>query len=333
MTNNTKTNRIYINLFFTYSIRINFLSFIMTSSCCASTDYGTHCCCGVYFPWTSGDRPKTETDPPLLEEHKEIELADRSFAAFKSLLKAHHFLPDSPLNGENSLSRLRVTQLVYLSNLEEDQSPLTEQDEKIIKTSNQADNDTRCWLRVGIVAGTALIIGGWVVAFPAAIAWSEGRSISVLPPIASLGMQVVGGIMSYVSTGTNPHFASEAADDRQDRIQMLSDLYSKLAAKLIELESTNPDLATEIATQLDIKKIKTAIHKKDPREIELRGLTALEIAKCKILKEAYPPDVILEHRLLIRALESETPPSAGRDESQNKGQKSSSNTLLLQQEE
>ncbi len=73
-----------------------------------------------------------------------------------------------------------------------------------------------------------------------------------LATTVAIGASLLGTLISYVSTGSNPHFASCAANDAQDVYPVITDRFKNYAYCLSDLHESNDledkRLATRLAT-------------------------------------------------------------------------------------
>lgn len=274
------------------------------SSCCSSfsSNYGTRCCGRFYLPWKCGEETRLEPQTANIsaDSIEKVNLSSEGiFNQLASEMGALKFLPQ-----KSNFEDLDLVRLIYLASLDSEKSPFTNKEVEIFKRSYNADKDTRCWLRFGLTGGMLLIAGGWAVGLKVISDWSENQSVEALPVIGSLFCQLVGGFTSYVSTGSNPDFASNAANTRQDKLTNgTSQRYSRMATTLIDLKAKNLELAKLIASKLKFEVIKKAIKKFDPKgkgDKEYPFVICLEAAVAYVLNKPLPKKTTIDLKNYIR---------------------------------
>jgi len=252
-------------------------------SCCTNTEYGSLSYCGAAAPWPCGKQEK------LHEEHivdiQNLALSTLSYQELKTHVQTLQYFPT-----EGS----RFLQLVYLVHLKDEQSPYSRSDLIIFKRSDASDRLTKNWLR-----------GAFIAIFVFAVAaWGLTKSDSPLAEAAIVILSIIGGIVSWIATGSNPDFKSDSANARQDRLAAVPETLLQIGRALVQLKIAHPDLATKLAEELDLKKIQEKMVRDDARAQGAPDLTALESAKCYVLGKEIPERTPVEFEAYLNSLGS-----------------------------
>lgn len=238
-----------------------------------TTPYGCMTPCGAAFPWTCGSDKCPEVvihinlntclRPPNVISTTDQE-AKRLFAILKSqVAEITHF----PTNES------RFGQLIYLAGLSDEQNPYSESDLDVMERCHRSDVSTKRWLNAAFIPalGAPIAVWGLVSDDP----WMV---------TASLVIGVAAGVISWIATGSNPDFKSDAANDRQNALYKSSKSLEQIAAELIDLNSSDPYLAQKIAASLKLPAIADKMALFDPKaQGAPLNLDALEGARRHVL--------------------------------------------------
>lgn len=152
-----------------------------------------------------------------------------------------------------------LKQLIYLCSIDgtDKKSPFTKEQTDVFERSKRVHNITAFWLKWGVVVFAGL-------AAPSFINYVSGTSLGLTAQagiISTVGLlQTFSNSMAgLVITGTNPHEASDRANDKQNHWHLLEKNYDELAYHIIDLHFEFPALAAIIASNIQLDKLRTSI--------------------------------------------------------------------------
>lgn len=252
----------------------------MSSCCkCQKTPYGTMGCCETNWPWQCGQSAFEKDEEASLS--LALPYCDSAERAQTELTKAQQLLSNVTHMPTSSSCPL-LLQLIYLTKFADksiDLCPYTKLDALKFTISYEADKSARCWLRFGLIGGVVLVVMGCLAGLSAISEWKEGKSAQT-SVIISATCATAGTVVSWISTGSNPDFASNAANDRQDCLSKLGTFYEMLAVTLVDLNATNKEIAKKIAESIDLSNLKAKLLQYDPKTTTSPDLSAIEAAIC-----------------------------------------------------
>jgi hypothetical protein len=111
-------------------------------------------------------------------------------------------------------------------------------------------------------------------------------------------------MIAYISTGSNPHFASNSASDRQDFLKSIEERYQKLADALLDYskDPSSADEARRIAQDLSIDEHSDVCKRFDPKAKSVYAIVEpLHMASCAIKNEPFPQEPSAFSRIMLRS--------------------------------
>lgn len=156
-----------------------------------------------------------------------------------STLTSNRHLPAEPKEALNYLAKF----------VEKIESPYTEANTRVFIDSYRADVVTRRWLQIGLFATTLLTL---TAVLPIIGSDYNLTKLSKSAVIVVLVAALANNILSFISTGTNPHYASCIANECQDATLEVMDFYREDLPNT--LLSMNREEAQEIAQNLQRSK-------------------------------------------------------------------------------
>jgi len=219
---------------------------------------------------------------PNLESCDTVAKAHKVFDDFKAVVtQLTHFPPEES----------RFLQLMYYANLSDKQSPYTKSAQLTFQRSYISDRDTKTWLRVGGVTAWSSPVVTWALPLLgwAALSLTQDHP-GVAAAIVTAGVAASG--ISWISTGSNPDYKSDSANERQDVLTGLPETLKQIARELIDLKYDRPFLAavTAYALQMNLDNIQKQMILEDPKSQESPlDLTALAGA-CRAVLGGERPD-------------------------------------------
>ncbi len=159
------------------------------------------------------------------------------------------FLPDG---------KYTTAHLIYLGKIHRSnsRSPLTEAQETAFRVSKLADRRTSSWMIGGCIVygvSSAVSCGGVGPGCIGSYQW-------IFSTLATVANTISSGV-SYLSTGVFPDRASDLANLKQNHFHEAVGFYTDLGIGLIELGEENPEQALEIAQNLSIPEITSAMQR------------------------------------------------------------------------
>jgi len=160
-----------------------------------------------------------------------------------------------------------VIRLIYLSTVNSRDCcklPYTESQRVVFEISTKADMFTMAFLNVAMIFVPLLGLSSLFSAI-AFISSLNSDSVTMLPAGLSALFGFLSGILGVVATGTNPHFASVAANEKQNVLAELENDYDALSIDLLEMYDSHDratrDFARRIARGLKVGVIRDLIAK------------------------------------------------------------------------
>ena len=229
---------------------------------------------------------KLEMRSIVLPPHETVEQEESSYRTLKERVSFFcHFPKD----------RTRFEQLIYLVHLDEmRQSPYTLSDLSIFKKSYNADIRTRLWLRIALVSIFIFSTTGGCLS-----AYVQGDGLIV----GSVLIAIASGLISWIATGINPDFKSDAANEHQDSLAELLETFEQVGRVLVLLTYSHAWLAKRLATDLDIDKLERVFIKGNPKIERIPELVVLKAAQCFVLEAPIPEKVPVVFDAFLRALD------------------------------
>jgi hypothetical protein len=197
---------------------------------------------------------------------------DSTNAKLETRAAANKFINEQSLEGFKDMQYLPdvkngVVRLIYLLSITSADGrklPYTKRQHDVFVVSARADFITALILNIAMML---LPIWAMVGLFSAlGLIHSLTTTEQLMVPVGiSAFVGALAAALGVISTGTNPHFASMAANEKQNTIKELEDDYNTLAIDLLELYNSSDTnvrkFAKRVASQLKVRYLRKMIKK------------------------------------------------------------------------
>lgn len=184
----------------------------------------------------------------LKDEYQES-LKEKEFEEQRSELARYAYRPEG---FDKSL------QVVYLTLVIEGHSPLTNDEEKVLKTAQKVNDYADYWLnKVFTATACVLLFSGIVTLYTT---FKDSQEAAIESSIEVLCAALIVQIGTYYFTGIVPHQASEASNERQDVVDDLEEKFKGFAFELLQLASSG-DKGYKVAENCNVEHIKEVLLK------------------------------------------------------------------------